>query len=534
MKNYTKRFFLCILSVILIFGMISCDEASKTPSGDVTTDSNTSSPIEQNTKPVSGENTTEGNEGSETKAPEITSGAPTVTDTTTSPETTKSPDTTSAPETTLIPETTVDPNIGMEEEDANGLVYVYLGNGECAVKNNGYRSKLQSITIPEKSPSGYTVTVVNSMSCFSLTEEIILPQTLKAIDSYAFSMLDAVKKLVIPDSVETIGDGAFSNCSALESITFGSGIREFGINPVSGSFALKEMTFRSGNPKFVCVNKCIIDVTTKTLKFGIDGAVIPNDGSVEHIEREAFRAVRFLGKTVIIPDSVKTIGQQAFMSCSFSAVKIGSGVETIGDGAFERCAFFTEIIIPPNVKKIENCAFLKCESLETVVLNEGLEIIESSTFADCTKLENINIPSTVTSFGSNVFGKCKNLVTIAIPGSIKVVQGSTFYQCSNLKYIFFMEGVEMIASNALSGCNRLEYVVIPKSMKSLGDKNFVSSKLTKIYYGGLPADKENLGMGYNNTALGSAEWYYYGADKAAGLDYKYWILLDGPTAAEVP
>jgi hypothetical protein len=133
-----------------------------------------------------------------------------------------------------------------------------------------------------------------------------------------------------------------------------------------------------------------------------------------------------------------------------------------------------------------------------------------------------------------VFGKCKNLVTIAIPGSIKVVQGSTFYQCSNLKYIFFMEGVEMIASNALSGCNRLEYVVIPKSMKRLGDKNFVSSKLTKIYYGGLPADKENLGMGYNNTALGSAEWYYYGADKAAGLEYKYWILLDGPTAAEVP
>ncbi len=534
MKNYTKRLFLCILSVILIFGMISCDEASKTPSGDVTTDSNTSSPIEQNTKPVSGENTTEGNEGSETKVPEITSGAPTVTDTTTSPETTKSPDTTSAPETTLIPETTVDPNIGMEEEDANGLVYVYLGNGECAVKNNGYRSKLQSITIPEKSPSGYTVTVINSMSCFSLTEEIILPQTLKAIDSYAFSMLDAVKKLVIPDSVETIGDGAFSNCSALESITFGSGVREFGINPLAGCKSLKKMILRDGNANFVCVNNCIIETATKTLKFGIDGAVIPHDGSVEHIEKKAFAFMSFLGKTMIIPDSVKTVGLQAFMGCSFSALKIGSKVEIIDVGAFEKCELITELIIPQSVKIIKNCAFLDCTGLETVVLNEGLETIESSAFADCTQLKNINIPSTVTSFGSNVFGKCKNLVTITIPGSLKVVQGSTFYQCSNLKYIFFMEGVEMIASNALSGCNRLEYVVIPKSMKSLGDKNFVSSKLTKIYYGGLPADRENLGMGYNNTALERAQWYYYGADKAAGLEYKYWILLDGPSVGIVP
>jgi hypothetical protein len=97
-----------------------------------------------------------------------------------------------------------------------------------------------------------------------------------------------------------------------------------------------------------------------------------------------------------------------------------------------------------------------------------------------------------------------------------------------------LEGVEMIVSGAFNGCSRLEFVVIPKSMKSLGDKNFVSSKLTKIYYGGLPADKANLGMGYNNTALESAEWYYYGADKAAGLEYKYWILLDGPSVGIVP
>lgn len=528
MKNYIKKLFLCVLSVILVFGMISCDEDRKTPSGDVTTEGNTSSPVEPDTTTIGGEGTTERNDETETKNPESTSGTPTVTDPTTSPETTKSPDTTSAPETTA------DPNIGMEEEDANGLVYVYLGNGECAVKNNGYRSKLTSITIPEKSPIGYTVTVINSMSCFSLTEEIILPQTLKAIDEHAFSMLDAVKKIVIPDSVESIGDGAFSNCKSLECVTFGSGVRELGINPLENCKALKEIVLKDGNAKFVCVNNCIIETATKTLRFGIGGAVIPHDGSVEHIEKKAFAYMSFLGKTMIIPDSVKTIGLQAFIGCSFSALKIGSNVELIDVGAFEKCEFITELIIPQGVKIIKNCAFLDCAELETVVLNDGLEVIESSAFAGCAKLKNINIPSTVTSFGTNVFGKCKNLVTITIPGTLKVVNDNTFYQCSNLKYVFLLEGVEQIASNAFNGCNRLEYIVIPKSMKSIGDRNFVSSKLTKIYYGGLPADKDNLGMGYYNTALESAEWYYYGADKAAGPEYKYWILLDGPSVGIVP
>lgn len=542
MNKIIKKCFFCALAVVLAVGMISCNVNPAPPTEDVTTDSDTLSQIEESSD---SEASTDNRETSSvTDETDKSTEIPSVSETTRAPETEKQPETTKESDTTSVPEqstapetapeTVYEPAIGWKEEDANGLVYIYLGNGECAVDNNGYASELKTITIPERSPSGYLVTSIKSMYCFDSAEEIILPKTLKIIEDHAFSMLDALKSMVIPDSVESVGEYAFSNCDSLEAITFGSGIRELGINPVLGCSALKEITMKAGNPKYVCANKCIIDVATKTLKFGINDAVIPNDGSVEYIAQEAFRSVKFSVQPVIIPDSVKNIGREAFMLSSLSAVKMGSGVEVIGSSAFYGCELLTEMIVPKGVKKIEDCAFARCTSLETVVLNEGLEVVESSAFAGCTMLANINIPTTVTDLGSDVFSECKNLVTIAIPGNIKVVQGSTFYQCSNLRYVYMLEGVELIVSGAFNGCSRLEYVVIPKSIKSIGDKNFTSKKLTKVYYGGLPTDKDNLGMGYKNSALESAEWYYYGADKAAGLEYKYWILLDGPSVGIVP
>ena len=536
MNKFTKNFFVCALAAILAVGMISCNVDPTPPSDGASTDSDTHAWFEED------KDTDSSNDNSETTSStdetDRYTGIPSVSETTKSPETEKSPETTKAPDTTstpeTAPETSYEPDIGWKEEDENGLVYVYSGKGECFVDNNGFSSSLKSITIPERSPSGYVVTSIKYMYCFGNAEEIILPKTLKRIEDYAFSMLDSLKTIVVPDSVEFIGEEAFSSCKALESITFGSGVREFGINPVLGCWSLKEIILSSGNTSFVCVGNCIIEVATKTLKFGTNGAVIPNDGSVEYIEREAFCAVLFSAQPVIIPDSVKALGIGAFSHSNLSEVKIGSGVETIGASGFYECERLIDIIIPPNVKRIENCAFTKCTSLQTVVLNEGLEVIESSAFADCTKLENINIPTTVTELGSNVFSQCKNLVTIVIPGSIKVVQGSTFYQCSNLRYVFILEGVEQIASGAFNSCPRIEYMVIPKSVKSIGDRNLQSGKLTRIYYGGLPADKENLGIGYYNDAAGSAEWYFYGSDKAAGLGYKYWILLDGPSVGIVP
>ena len=53
---------------------------------------------------------------------------------------------------------------------------------------------------------------------FNITTEIILPNTLKEIGTFAFQYCEQLTAIEIPSSVETIGNHAFDNCSILETI----------------------------------------------------------------------------------------------------------------------------------------------------------------------------------------------------------------------------------------------------------------------------------------------------------------------------
>lgn len=65
----------------------------------------------------------------------------------------------------------------------------------------------------------------NSVECigesafkYSKLEEIILPDSIKTIEEYAFTSCDNLKTLVIPNGTKIIGEGAFYGCSYLEEI----------------------------------------------------------------------------------------------------------------------------------------------------------------------------------------------------------------------------------------------------------------------------------------------------------------------------
>lgn len=164
--------------------------------------------------------------------------------------------------------------------------------------------------------------------------------------------------------------------------------------------------------------------------------------------------------SVVIPDTVREISNQAFLNCfNITSVKMGANVEVIGDNAFDgefeeitlpdtlkiigRNAFygqpFKTLYIPEQVEEIEagafhgidvenltipGCvkiigrqAFHYCDKLETVVIEEGVETIENEVFSNCTSLKTITIPSSVTLMGDSTFSECPNVTIIAEPGS---------------------------------------------------------------------------------------------------------------------
>ena len=68
-----------------------------------------------------------------------------------------------------------------------------------------------------------------------------------------------------------------------------------------------------------------------------------------------------------VPDTVTTIGYQAFSNCvQLTAVSLPSRLTTLRDGAFACCRSLTSITLPRSVTNIEQYAFYKCPSLTAV------------------------------------------------------------------------------------------------------------------------------------------------------------------------
>ena len=80
--------------------------------------------------------------------------------------------------------------------------------------------------------------------------------------------------------------------------------------------------------------------------------------------------------SVILPNSLRTIGKFAFSCCSLSSVTIPNGITTIANGVFYECPNLTSITIPNTVTSMGNDAFLCCDKLKNNYYKNTKEIIE--------------------------------------------------------------------------------------------------------------------------------------------------------------
>lgn len=223
--------------------------------------------------------------------------------------------------------------------------------------------------------------------------------------------------------------------------------------------------------------------------------------SVESIGEAAFFDCTSL-MSVEIPNSVEIIGESTFRYCtSLASVKIGDGVKSIGEYAFDDCTSLTLLDIPANVESIGNVAFYGCTSLTSVRIGNGVKIIGVGAFADCESLTSVEIGDGVKSIGGNAFADCESLTSIYIPGSVTNIGYRAFNWCPDLEnitvdkknpYYDSREGCNAVIKTAMNelvvGCKNS---FIPSSVTGIGEYAFVGcTSLTSI---DIPANVEIIG-----------------------------------------
>ena len=100
----------------------------------------------------------------------------------------------------------------------------------------------------------------------------------------------------------------------------------------------------------------------------------------------------------------------------------------IDEVAFARCTSLESVEIPSSVNDIWNGAFSSCTSLKRVTMPNTMKFISKHAFEGCTSLKVLTIPKSVTEIEEGAFEGCSSL-TLRIPRSSKHARNPTYYGC---------------------------------------------------------------------------------------------------------
>ena len=243
----------------------------------------------------------------------------------------------------------------------------------------------------------------------------------------------------------------------------------------------------------------------------ITSVFIPN--SVETIGIEAFTGCTEL-KSVRLPMQLESIEPWTFYCCeSLTSIDIPEGVTSIGEYAFANCKQMKEIVIPSSVTHFGKSVFWNTGFTSLPKLPESLTTIPNGMFYQCTQLTSIEIPQNITRIGDTAFGRCpiseiaipasvtyigvatfancKNLTNIVIPNNVTDIGFNAFWGCSNLKTVTLSNNIVGIREGSFKECTSLESIVIPNGVKFIGKQAFEScSSLSSIE---IPETVEEIG-----------------------------------------
>ena len=289
--------------------------------------------------------------------------------------------------------------------------------------------------------------------------EIVLPESLAAIGSCAFSSCANLREMMIPGNVETIGDNPFRGC-ALEALTV----------PEGQGFAFRDgMLTDERDGRLIAWLKVPAEAAEIVLPAAKKEDTPPEEITADGVRMRLLtrkNGWRQSGKapeeTFAVPDGIREIGAYAFDSARFTAVTLPDSVIKIGAGAFENCENLKECRLPAGITEIPDRLFSGCLYLEEAVIPEGVVSVGAYAFSH-TDIQEITLPSSVKTLGKYAFRKCEKLRKAVLSENMTEIPKGAFAE-SGAEEITIPAGIREIGEEAFASCEQLNAVNLPEGI----------------------------------------------------------------------
>lgn len=395
------------------------------------------------------------------------------------------------------------------------------------------------------------------LHCINLCE-VTLPDSLKKIDTNAFSSTPQIKKINIPKNVEYIGYFAF-RYNKFSEITVDDQNKFF--KSINGSLYSKDgatlICYASGKNDEAYVSPDGVTTISRGAMYGAKNLkTITLSDDVIEVGINAFSNTPLL-EEISIGANVNKIGGLAIYAsknltninvnennqyfCDVDGIlfnksktelitypqaksdtvyNIPEGTETIIDYAFH-CDLLNKITIPQSVNTVYGKTFYFCDNLTSIDVNENnsyyctvdgdLYTKNKTTFcryAMGKNDESFTIPSYVNTIGDSAFCGCRNLNNIIIPETVTSIETGAF-EDNTFTEITLPSSITAIPVTSFIYCHNLERVNLPKSIKYIANSAFEECEsLSDVYYAGSEAEWNEISIDQGNECLTNATIHY--------------------------
>ena len=210
-----------------------------------------------------------------------------------------------------------------------------------------------------------------------------------------------VVRMLYAGSVREIHQHGFYNCANLSSLSYPPGfktsLKYYGSESVFDACNLLPESDKRGWEVHV-VPEDFADVThpaaaaaAASMQLSISWGVTDFDGCRSALPPRAFHGRRDI-VSIVLPESVTTIGQNAFGQCTnLERVKFPRHLATIENSAFHGCTALKSVSLPPYLEAIGSYAFFACGTLEEVCLPESVTHVGFAAFCLCFRAKRLVI-----------------------------------------------------------------------------------------------------------------------------------------------